>query len=145
MATKDFIVRNGLTVSGNATIANTATVTGVLSLLSNYAEEYSNVAISASTLTINLSSSSIFNVNLNSAVTTLTLSSYPSGAGQSTSFILMFTADGTARAVTWPASFRWPSGTAPTLTSTNNKRDVFAFFTIDGGTNWQAFTAGQNL
>jgi hypothetical protein len=58
---------------------------------------------------------------------------------------LVFTMDGTARTVSWPVSFYWPGGTAPTLTSTNGKKDVFTFFTSDGGTTWLAFISGQNL
>lgn len=100
--------------------------------------------ISASTLTLDLNTATVFDVSLNSNINTLTLSNVQS-SGRSSSFVLIFTADGTARSVTWPGSFRWPSGTAPTLTSTNTKKDVFIFFTVDGGTNWQAFISGQNL
>jgi hypothetical protein len=39
----------------------------------------------------------------------------------------------------------WPGGTAPTLTSTNGKEDIFSFVTIDGGTTWFAFNGGQNF
>jgi hypothetical protein len=34
---------------------------------------------------------------------------------------------------------------APTLTSTNGKVDIFTFVTWDAGTNWYAFTSGQNF
>ena len=33
--------------------------------------------------------------------------------------------------------------TAPTLTSSNNAVDIFVFMTIDGGTTYYGFTAGQ--
>jgi hypothetical protein len=39
----------------------------------------------------------------------------------------------------------WPGGTAPTLTSTYGKRDVFSFVTVDGGTTWMAVISGQNI
>ena len=61
-------------------------------------------------------------------------------AGQS--FILYQLQDATgSRTVSWPASVKWPSGTAPTLTSTASKADIFAF-TADG-TNWLGRTIGQ--
>ena len=37
------------------------------------------------------------------------------------------------------------SATAPTLTATANAKDIFVFYTRDGGTNWYGFTAGQAL
>jgi hypothetical protein len=100
--------------------------------------------ISSGTLTLDLNTATVFDVALNANITTLTISNVQS-SGRTSSFVLILTADGTARSVTWPASFLWPSGTAPTLTSTNGKKDVFTVFTVDGGTNYQAFISGQNL
>ena len=58
------------------------------------------------------------------------------------SFLLIQKQDGTgSRTVTWPAAVKWPSSTAPTLTATASKADVFAF-TADG-TNWFGRTIGQ--
>ena len=47
--------------------------------------------------------------------------------------------------VSWPASVEWPAATAPTLTSTSNAVDVLVFQTVDGGTTWYGFVAGQGL
>ena len=80
---------------------------------------------------------------LNANITTLTISN-PPASGTGIGFTLVFTADGTARTVTWPASVKWDSGTAPTLTSTNGKKDVFTFVTLDAGTTYLAFVSGQN-
>ena len=139
------LTAGNLSTGGTLTVTGNTTQTGILKLGSVMVEAYSNVSISTNTLTLNLSTAGIFNVTLNANITTLTLTNYPSAAGQVASFILVLTADGTARSITWPASFRWPGGTAPTPTSTLNKEDVYAFFTLDGGTNWQAFISGQNL
>lgn len=98
--------------------------------------------ISAGTLTLVLTSSAVFNVSLNGAITTFSVGEAPSG---STAFTLIFTADGTPRSVTWGTAVSWSGGTAPTLTSTNGKRDVFTFLTLNGGVNWYAFTGGQNF
>jgi hypothetical protein len=110
----------------------------------NSAETTTSPTISGGTLTLNLNTATVFAVALNANITTLTLTNVQA-AGKTSSFVLMFTADGTVRSVTWPVSFHWPGGTAPTLTTTNGKEDVFTFFTTDGGTNWQAFISGQNL
>lgn len=106
-------------------------------------EVSASAAISAGTLTLDLSTAGVFYVNLNADVTTLTISNTQTiGAS---AFTLVFTADGTPRSVTWGGSVLWPGGTPPTLTSTNNKVDVFTFFTLNSGTTWYGFTAGQNF
>ena len=110
----------------------------------DYSETVSSPTISAGTLVLNLETSNIFTVSLNAAITTLTISN-PPASGSGGSFTLIFTADGTARAVTWPASIKWAGGTAPTITSTSGKVDSFAFFTSDGGTTWQGYVGGQNF
>lgn len=59
------------------------------------------------------------------------------------SFLLIEKQDGTGgRTVTWPAAVKWPSGTAPTITSTASRSDLFGF-TADG-TNWIGRVVGQN-
>jgi hypothetical protein len=59
------------------------------------------------------------------------------------SFLLVQYQDGSgARTVTWPATVKWPSSTAPTLTATASKADVFAF--TSDGVNWIARVVGQN-
>jgi hypothetical protein len=118
----------------------------------NTAEKRETPTISGGTLTLNLNTATVFDVTLNANITTLTLANIQS-SGLTSSFVLVFTADGTARTVVWPVSFRWSSGgscgggggSAPTLSSENGKKDVFVFFTTDGGTNWQAFVSGQSI
>lgn len=131
-----------LILSGALTAVG-ATFTGILAT-KVITETKTAPTISAGALTLDLSAGSIFDVALNAAITTLTLSN-PPATGTPIGFTLIFTADGTARAVTWPASVKWAGGTAPTLTSTITKKDFFSFYTQDGGTTYQAFVAGQNV
>jgi len=100
--------------------------------------------ISAGVLTIDLNSGTLFDVSLNANITSIVISNIQT-SGRTSSFILRFTADGTARSVTWPASFAWPSQTAPTLSSAISTKDIFAFLTTDGGTIWDAVITGQNF
>lgn len=59
------------------------------------------------------------------------------------SFTLFLKQDATgSRTVTWASSVKWPSSTAPTVTSTASKGDKFVF-TADG-TYWWGSVAGQN-
>ena len=86
----------------------------------------------------------MFAVSLNAAITSITFSNIPT-TGNAFGLTLAFTADGTARTISWPASVKWPSGVAPTMTSTSAKVDIFVLTTWNAGTTWYAMTGGQNL
>lgn len=100
--------------------------------------------ISAGALTLDYEAGPFFSVALNAAITSLTLSN-PPASGTVGVMTIRFTADGTLRAITWPASVRWGTAGAPTMTSTNNKVDYVQLITVDGGTTWDAFTNGQSF
>jgi hypothetical protein len=101
------------------------------------------VTLSGTSTTIDLSAATNFVHDLTGA-TTYTFSN-PASTGNASSFTLKIIQDATARAITWPSSVDWAGGTAPTLSSANNAVDVFTFYTIDGGTTYYGFTAGQAM
>jgi len=151
--TRDVFLTHPASVIANTAALGANTFTGEQNLADNlltrpYIKDYAEVvtapAISAGTLTLNLENGNVFDVALNAAITTFTVSN-PPATGRSGSFTLIFTADGTARAVTWGAAVKWAGGTPPTLTSTNGKKDIFVMTTVDAGTNWLAIVAGQNF
>ncbi len=131
----------GLTVGGTANFQDN---TVQRPKLQDYGETRTAPTISSGTLTLNLENGNVFEVALNANITTFTISN-PPASGTAGSLTLKLTADGTARTITWGASVKWPGGTAPTLTSTNNKVDVLVFVTMDAGTTYYGFVAGQNL
>ena len=137
-----FYTSNNTLFTSNISVSNTATITRVVANVIN--ELTSAPAISAGVLTLNLNNGPVFNVALNAAITSITLTNV-SSANTVSSFILIFTADGTLRSVAWPASFSWPNGITPAITPTLNKKDVYTFFTIDGGNRWNAFVTGQGI
>ena len=101
--------------------------------------------ISSGTLTIDCSVGNVFVISLNANITTFTMTNVPA-SGNAYSCTLIFVADGTARTISWPASFKPPGGTFPTMTSTNTKQDVLVIMTHDGGTTWLGpFISGQSL
>lgn len=105
-----------------------------------YTETKTTANPSAGAITYDLSTGTHFETALTGNAT-VTISNVPSGVA---SFTVKFTADGTGRTFTWPGSVVWQGGSAPTFTSTNNKRDFITFITYDGGTTWFGFVAGQN-
>jgi len=98
---------------------------------------------SASPQTIN----TLYNVTeltLVSSIATLTFSNIQA-AGIVHMWTLVTVGNATVYTITWPAAVKWPGGTAPTVTTTNTKRDIYQFITYDGGTTIYAIIVGQNL
>lgn len=98
-------------------------------------------------LTWDLTTTSIVRINLNASITTLTLTGTLSTyAGYQYQAIVRYNG-GTA--ITWPASVKFAGGTAPTLTGTSGKVDIFNFVVAsnDGGTTFFLLCTGssQNL
>jgi hypothetical protein len=111
--------------------------------LKQYYEAKNAISISSNTLTVDWSTGTYFSVSLNANITTVTFNNICS-TGTECGVNLLFTGDGTQRTITWPGAVKWPSGTAPTPTSTNGKVDIYAFATHDGGTTIFGFISGQN-
>lgn len=80
------------------------------------------------------------------ASTTLTLTAPVTAAGTVCSLSLYILQDATgSRLVTWPASVKWPSATAPTLSAGANKLDLVILETRDAGTTWIGSLAGLDF
>ena len=109
---------------------------------SGLAEVYT--ALTGATPSLSLSAGGSFSLTL-SGNTTLSFADAP--ATGSSGFTLKVTQDagGSGFTVTWPASVKWPTGTAPELTATANKADVFVFTTDDGGTSFVGLVAGKDI
>ena len=140
----------GISVSG----ATAAIFNGTVSCNSNtiykptlqyYNEVLASPAITANVLTLDLSTAQMFTVSLNANITTFTITNTPATANRSIGFTLIFTADGTARTVTWGAAVKWANNDPPALTSANGKKDILSFVSPDGGTNWYGFIGGLNF
>jgi hypothetical protein len=147
---------NGLlTASGiSATGTIAATFNGLVDMnfntlveptLKYYNEVLASPSISANVLTLDLSTAQVFTVSLNANITTFTISNTPATANRSIGFTLIFTADGTARTVTWGSAVKWANNDPPALTSTNGKKDILSFVSPDNGTNWYGFIGGLNF
>lgn len=126
------------------TSTSTITLAGPVSFNRSFNEIVASPAISAGTLSLDLSTAGIFDITLNGNISTITITN-PISSGRASSFIVILNYQSVIYTVTWPASFRWPGGTAPVLTNSNGKRDIFTIFTTDGGTTYNAFSSGQNL
>jgi hypothetical protein len=127
--TQDTIAIDG---SNNVTFAG--------SLLNPTVKNYTETAYTANTstaLTVSLTNGTVQILTL-TANATITMPTASAGK----SFIIILRQDATgSRAVTW-TTVNWPSATAPTITGTASKQDIFSFFS--DGTSWYGTTIGQN-
>lgn len=121
----------------------TSDANGVVSFDNGTIDESTTITSSGNAATLNLRDGNSFLHDLTENVT-YTFSN-PAASGKVSMFVLKVIQDSSARTITWPGSVDWAAATAPTLTATNNGVDVFVFFTIDGGTTYYGFTAGQAM
>ena len=90
------------------------------------------VTLATSSNTINVALANYFVVNP-AGTTTFVFTGAP--VARDSSFVVEL-ANGGAYTVTFPASVRWPSNTAPTLTSSG--KDLLIFSTANTGSTWRA-------
>lgn len=141
-------VGNGGTGATTLAGASIATYTGTETLTNKTVEAgtftngYTEELVTANTTTaytISLANGSVQYLTLTGNCTY----TFPTpAAGKSFTLIQKQDATG-SRTVTWPASVKWPAGTAPTVTSTASKADKFVFTAIDSS-SWLGSVAGQN-
>ena len=101
-------------------------------------------ALTGTTPSVSLSAGGSFSLAL-SGNTTISFAGAPATGSSGFSFKVTQDAGGSGFTVTWPASVKWPTGTAPVLTATANKSDVFVFTTDDGGASFVGLVAGKDI
>lgn len=122
------------TTSTNLVFSTAPTLTNPT--VTNYVETlYSSNTSTA--ITVDLANGTVQNLTLTGNAT-ITMPTAVAGK----SFIIILSQDATgSRTVTW-STVSWPSATAPTITSTASKKDIYSFFS--NGTSWFGTTIGQN-
>ena len=89
----------------------------------------SSTVTDAASLTLNWSSASGFFISVMSVNTTIAFSG--AVANQRIIVELQQAASGGPYTITWPVGIKWQGGTAPTMTATASKKDIYSFF-FDG-------------
>lgn len=85
------------------------------------------------TVTLDCSAASVFTLSPSGNVTTLTLSNPPT-SGRACTITLIVTQGGTPRSIATPTGGVFVGSASPTQVA--NKRCVFTYLTVDGGTTW---------
>lgn len=93
-------------------------------------------ANSSTAITLNLTNGTMQDITLTGSAT-ITMPTATAGK----SFLLLLRSGAGSYTVTW-STVKWPSGTAPTVTTTASRMDIYSFYS--DGTNWYGTTVGQN-
>ena len=147
---------NDLTTGSNNTLlgynadASSATVSNEITLGNSSITRFrvpgagidnTSAALSGTTPSVDVGARDTYTLTT-SGNTTFTFTGVPS-SGQVGTFSLIITAGGT-HTLTWPASVDWAGGTAPDAPASGEK-DIYTFMTVDGGTTWYGFLAGDAM
>lgn len=136
-STTQTINSNGIFVNGKIGISNSNPTTN-LQIGGNYGVIKVTIA-STNNINVNCASGNYFTATANGSATSITFSSVPSNT--SFGFVLVL-ANGGTNTITWSSSPKWPSATAPTVSSNT---DVFTFITDDGGTTWRGVQSMKDV
>jgi hypothetical protein len=130
------LISGGSTVApawGAVAVPSGATLTNPT--ITNYTET-TYTANSSTAITLALTNGTMQIITL-TGICTVTMPTVEAGK----SFLLLLKTGAGGYTVTW-TTVKWSGGTAPTLTSTASRMDIFSFFS--DGTNWYGVVAGQN-
>jgi hypothetical protein len=140
------ILQNGTWVeadSGDVTL-NLVDKTLQRPVMKDYAEEPFSLGNIAGTVDIDFEKGNFqYGTLIGNVVFTV---SNPPATGKVGSMTLELNQDATGnRTVTFPASFKFAGGTAPTLSVSANAKDILVFFTRNAGTSYNVGTFGLNF
>lgn len=139
--TASLAVGTTLNVTGATVLSSTLGVTGKTTVAQTVqtVTSYTPDAAGTATLTVNLGN--IHKITMPEGNITIAISGEATGQ----CFIIEITQDAVgSRTVTWFTTIRWAGGSAPTLTTTASKRDVFGF-RVTGTDTYDGYVVGQNI
>ena len=137
--TSETTVADNLTTTGNATTTGTSTFTGAAT-----ASTSANITQTALTSASNaVAWDAAAKANAYHVTTENTTFAAPSNPVEGAIISVELAQGGTARTVAWNTVFEFAASTAPTVTATANKTDIFSF--RYNGSVWQEIGRVQNM
>lgn len=127
---------NVLTTTNTKTVTNkTITPVALINTVISYTPDAS------ATATLDVATGNIHKITMPAGNITIAISNEATGQ----CFLIEITQDSVgSRTVTWFTTIKWAGGSAPTLTTTANKRDVFGF-RVTGTDTYDGYIVGQNI
>jgi hypothetical protein len=135
-----FLTLGADTLNSLIALLSKALVNDAIAPIKGYTLTRSALGNITGTATLNLSNGNVFTATVTGAVT-LSVSGAPATGSMGEMQIVL--TNGGSATVTWPSTFKWPGGTAPTLTASGV--DVIVATTVDGGTTWLASHAMKDV
>ena len=112
--------------------------------LKDYAETVNAIGNTGTACTIDLEAGNVVTATLTGNCAFAFAN--PPGTGRMGNFVLLLANDGTAsRTTTWPATVKWPGGLQPNRDTAAGARNVYTFFTCDGGVTWYGVLGGRGM
>ena len=137
--TSETTVADNLTITGNATTTGTSTFTGVAT--ASTSANITQVALTSSSNAVAWDAAAA--ANAYHVTTENTTFSAPSNAVEGAIISVELAQGSTPRTVAWNTVFEFAASTAPVVTATANKTDIFAF--RYNGSVWQEIGRVQNM
>jgi len=137
--TSETTVADNLTITGNATTTGTSTFTGVAT--ASTSAKITQTALTSASNAVAWDAAAA--ANAYHVTTENTTFSAPSNAVEGAIISVELAQGGTARTVAWNTVFEFAASTAPVVTATANKTDIFAF--RYNGSVWQEIGRVQNM
>jgi hypothetical protein len=103
-----------------------------------------HTVLTGTTPSVSMNAGGSFSLVL-SGNTTISFADAPATGASGFSLAVTQDASGSGYTVTWPASVKWPGGSAPELTATADKTDAFVFTTSDAGVSYVGLVAGKDI
>ena len=129
--------------NSRAAVRLTIAATGVAAFEAGTSGKYTAVTSSSNAVSLNLQLGDNFSHDLTEN-TTISFAN-PAASGKVSTATLRIIQGSTARTITWHSSIKWAGDEAPTLSTGDDDVDVFVFYTVDAGTTYYGFTAGQDM
>ena len=119
-----------VTQAAQTAITSVGTLTGI-GIDGQYIQQEETLTVSSNATTVDCSTGNYFTVQAAGNIT-FTFGTAPA---DTKSYAMIIEVDHNSGTLTWPASVKWPSDTAPTLTT--GKTHQFYFHTNDNGSRWR--------
>lgn len=111
------------TTNDNVYVSNAATNSGWQLI---YSQQIKSYTPSGTTQTLDFDESFNHSIDLDSATGDVTLTLSNPYQGQA--YVIKVIQGATARNLVWPGTVKWPGGTAPTISTTNNDEDIITLW-----------------
>jgi hypothetical protein len=120
-------------------------VTSVGFMRGKFSDDVVALGSTGAATTINLAAGTVFTATLTDNCT-FTFANPNGTASTGSSFTLILTNDATpSRSIVWPATVQYSDGTVPARTETATAKDIWFFFTPDGGSVYYGSIPIKNL